>query len=168
MFMLLLHTLQPCRYAVIQLWLRVASGGGSRGLVLSYPLHHVFIIAEANGKEASISSDVEDGRFVAQMGLGWWWNCTLRCSRGCWDEQMVSHLEFKLRRQDTGKDLDKNLTFKPNKYTVTGFSHDAGKNMRLLLLPVALLCSIPTSSSALVSLQLGLWVLAEQPYLHIP
>lgn len=31
---------------------------------------HVSIIAEANGKEASISSDMEDGRFVAQIGLG--------------------------------------------------------------------------------------------------
>lgn len=70
-------------------------------------LLRVFIIAEANGKEASIPSDMEDGRFVAPIGLGWGWNCTLRCSRGCWDEQMESYLGFKLRRQDTGKDLDK-------------------------------------------------------------
>lgn len=58
--------LQICS-ALTQSW----SGGGKRGLVLSYPVHCiVFIIAEANGKEASISSDVEDSRFAAQIGLG--------------------------------------------------------------------------------------------------
>lgn len=117
----------------------------------------MFSLAKANVKDTSVPSDLEDGKFVVQIALDLCWNRNLGCSSGFWEEQMESHVCFNLKRQNAEKYLEKNLTFKHNAYTVTGFGYDARKNSRLLFFPIALLFLYHHLPSCLYNSVVGCW-----------